>query len=72
MNQDLPDWIINMKEEDEEKMKLHNEKVDELMNEVNGMVERVTEMINEGKRMQKVMQNRLEKAIRRWAFEKKK
>lgn len=79
MNHDLPDWIIEMKQKDEDKMKLHNEKVDELMNEVNrmtrevnGMVGRISDMINDGKKMKNNMQKRLDNAIRRWLLEKKK
>ena len=72
MNHDLPDWIIEMKQKDEEKMKLHNEKVDELMNEVNGMIRRISDMINDGEKMKNNMQTRLDNAIRRWLLEKKK
>lgn len=62
---DLPDWIHQMKNGDEEKMKQHSMKVKKLMVEVN-------RMINEEKKMKKFMEDKLNEAIREWTVGKKK
>ena len=69
---DLPDWIHRMRNEDEEKMKQHNMKVNELMVEVNQIRQRISIMVNEGKKMQKCMEEKLNKAIEQWVKQKRK
>ena len=58
--------------EDEEKMEQHNMKVNELMVEVNQIRQRISTMVNEGKKMQKCMEEKLNKAIEQWAKQKRK
>ena len=69
---DLPDWIKQMKEENEEIMNNHNNKVNQLMDELNEMGRRISMMVSEEKQMKKNMEEPVNKAIREWAMEKKK
>lgn len=76
---DLPTWITDMKEENEEIMNHHSDKVNQMMGEMNQLMDdinemgrRISMMVNQGKQMKKKMEEQVNKAIREWVVEKKK
>ena len=76
---DLPTWITDMKEENEEIMNHHSDKVNQMMGEMNQLMDdinemgrRISMMVNQGKEMKKKMEEQVNKAIREWVVEKKK
>lgn len=76
---DLPTWITDMKEENEEIMNHHSDKVNQMMGEMNQLMDdinemgrRISMMVNQGKQMKKKMEEQVNKAIQEWVVEKKK
>ena len=67
-----------MKEDNDGKIKEHNNKVNELIGEMNELIasmrdmdHRLSTMIREGKKMKKNMEQKVDDAIRKWMIKKK-
>lgn len=60
-----------MKEDNDGKIKEHNNKVNELIASMRDMDRRLSTMIREGKKMKKNMEQKVDDAIRKWMIKKK-
>lgn len=76
---DLPEWINKMREDHDRILKCHNRKVNEmaqrisqLINEGKKMKNEMERQLDEGKKMKKEMERQLDEAIKKWMIEKKK
>lgn len=67
---DLPNGIIQIKEDSKKALEDHDRKTNQMVSELNEIVQRILNMMKEREKMKKNMEEYINEMIKKWAIKK--